>query len=172
MCKTQRLADYFIGGGLTHDRKWLEGLANTIQSAPKATNGAAVKTVIKRLLLSKAFATDDPTEGVCYDRAGVREGSANLDCVVSSTLEKYCHKCHGADGGRGGLDLSTWSAKTGFAHVNEDDKPYPIKLSYQKILDRLGPSESGPMMPLNSPMPDPDRRILINWFEKQLQSIK
>jgi hypothetical protein len=86
MCKTQRLADYFIGGGLTHDRKWLEGLANTIQSAPKATNGAAVKSVIKSLLLSKAFATDDPTEGVCYDRAAVKEGSANLDCVVSSTL--------------------------------------------------------------------------------------
>jgi hypothetical protein len=139
-----------------------------MQSAPKTTNGGAVKTVIKNLLLSKAFTADDPVEGVCYDRAAAKASDSKLDCLVSSTLEKYCHKCHGLDSANGDLDLSQWSEKTGFSHMDEDGKPYAAKQSYQRILQRLGPSQAGPMMPLNSPMPDPDRRILINWLEKQL----
>jgi hypothetical protein len=68
------------------------------------------------------------------------------------------------------LDLSQWSEKNGFLHAYEDGKKLEKKASYQRILERLGPSDSGPIMPLNSPMPDPERRILINWFEKQIKA--
>lgn len=170
VCKTQRLADYFIGSGLTYDRTWIEQLASKIQSAPKASNGKAIKEVIKGLLLSKSFMVEDPEDGVCYDRPSLRQGQSNLDCLVSSTLEKYCYKCHGSAGAHGGLNLSQWSEKNGFLHADDDGKNLEKSASYQRILQRLGPSEAGPIMPLNSPMPDPERRILINWFEKQIKA--
>lgn len=172
LCQTQRLADYFIGGGITYDPKWLEQLSSQISATPLSSNGNAVKGVIKSLLLSKSFMTGDPVEGVCYDRASGTDPQSKLDCLVESTLGKYCVKCHGRDSSNGNLDLTSWSANSGFKHQDGDGKSYSIKESYGKIIKRLGPSSDGPMMPLNSPMPDPDRRILLNWFEKNFQSSK
>jgi len=171
-CTTQRLADYFIGAGQTYDSRWIDSLASELTSAPQATNGQALKRVIKRILMSKAFSTQNPEEGVCYDQGPSSSQNSKRDCRVASTIDKYCVKCHGSSGDSGGLNLSQWSESRGFVHQDDSGKPYTLKVSYQRILERLGPSKQGPIMPLNSPMPDPDRHVIKQWFETQLKKIK
>jgi hypothetical protein len=171
-CKAQRLADYFIGGGQTYDRGWLEEIALAMSSAPKSANGQSVKYAIKKVLLSKAFSTQNPTEGICYDQATSSKKSSKIDCRVASTISKYCAKCHGPNGDNGGLNLVEWEEKFGFKHLDDNGNQIPIKKSYQRILERLGPSDQGPIMPLNSPMPDPDRHLIRKWFEEQIQKSK
>ncbi len=166
-CTTQRLAEYFLGKGSTLDRQWIEEQAQIIQRAPAVTSGKAVQQVIKNLLMSRTFSQQNPVEGTCYDRSS-KSGPSSLDCQVASTLDQYCTKCHGSSGDQGGLNLSSWTSERGFSHLDEGGKQISRNLSYERILDRLGPSDEGPIMPLNSSMPDPDRLILKKWFEGQI----
>ncbi len=161
-CVVRRMAEYFVSKNQAYDGGWLSHLETKLK--PTEDGGTTgMKTVVRELMLSKAFAEPDPVSTTCYDQKPGATPSG-LPCEVAWTLKVHCEKCHKDDTT---FDLSQWKPMTGgngFPHFDEDGKEIGRLETFKRIKARLDTPDKAKRMPKNQDMPDADRARLYKWI--------
>jgi hypothetical protein len=171
-CLVRRLAQDVLGDGRIFDAGWIHELAQRfsarVEAAPGASAGA-LKELYASLVLSRAFAQDDPDPDACYDRAQDAPAST-LPCRVAFALETNCQSCHNGEITRGGLDLTrlidVGDGRLAFPHVDALGQQLPRAESLATIKDRLSTTDPDRRMPASREMPTADREALYLWISE------
>lgn len=188
-CFTKKLTEFFLGPKQVYDGAWIDQLKTkvAVDTAP-AQSTAAVKAVIKDLMLSKAIAQPDPDPATCYDFAeGASAGADRPPCEISFIIAKNCASCHSSSKPSRlksvGINMMEWRAdgtgKAMFTHLKPDGTPYSREESYRRVLRAVtspggegaltGPSgEPLELMPLDSPMLETEKQALVTWLTNQM----
>ncbi|HYX35654.1 MAG TPA: hypothetical protein VE954_21360 [Oligoflexus sp.] len=169
MCFVRRMAEHFIGPGLTYDGVWLNELADAWQTEDNKSVG--FKHLIKRFILSRSFETFDPQPGVCYDGPSQTETN-RPPCLIASIVETNCKSCHNTSHASGGLNLSQWvdvgEGRFGFPHLKNGIQRDP-KESFQILRKRITGSELGPKMPPGRTIIPTDRQKFYEWLTQIIE---
>jgi hypothetical protein len=171
------MAEYFLGKGQVFDGEWINSLSAKFEEAASsngsATTSKAFKAVVKDLVLSKTFMTQDPEPTKCYDFAPGHQPTT-LPCEIAFVIKKNCSSCHSGDGASGNLDLTKWQqVSTGtftFAHTDEAGHQLPKSESLKRLLDRLSTNDESKLMPLNKYMSAIERAQLYKWVNKEAEA--
>jgi hypothetical protein len=166
-CLTRRLAEYVLGGKQVYDRDWLSQVARQAKFKPGPQSGAAFKAMVKALVLSKTFSTQDPKAGVCYDQPA--NAPANRPpCAVANIVANQCADCHSSVLARGHLDLTQWTlqADGAFSWPHNDDAGNPLSRtdSLQRILDRITSPDPDKRMPFQRSLESADLETFKTWL--------
>ncbi len=176
-CLTKRMASYVLGTEQVYDGRWLDSMTQEFLNAgrPDAAredSSRAFKKVMKTLVLSQTFATQDPVQGQCYDHAPDAPASS-LPCEVAAIIEKNCVSCHTGAGAAKGLDLTNWkpisAQEEGFVHIDVATGRQLSRVeSFARISCSLSPQAGcrEARMPLNKDMDNLERASLYNWLQK------
>lgn len=171
-CLVKRMAEYFISGRQAFSGAWLDTLANEFDTAAKTdprTSANAFKSVVKKLVLSKTFAMQDPEASQCYDFVSGQQ--SKVPCEVDFIIKKSCAGCHNNDHASGGLDLTAWikdkAGEGNFIHRDpSSDKQLPRLETMKRISERLSSTDPDFSMPLSSYMDPTDRATLFKWVNQ------
>lgn len=169
-CVVRRLAEYVLGPGQVYDRDWLREVSKDFRSGPDS--GEAFKQVVKRLVLSKTFATHDPRPGECYDLPSDAPPN-RAPCVVASIVANQCVSCHRSPSGPGHLDFTRWiplpDGTFSWAHT-DGGAQLPRRETLRRILDRITTPDRDKRMPLLRTLPVEEAVTLRGWLEESLES--
>jgi hypothetical protein len=169
-CLTRRMAEYYVGNNLVYDGAWLRELAVKFNNAPGPASSAAFKAVVKDLVLSKTFTTDNPEPDQCYDFANGGQ-EPTLPCKVADIITRNCATCHASVNGPGHLNLKKWTQGAdgafGFEHSDDHGQSLAKRDSLARIIDRLSTPDKTKLMPMNRFMPDVERAKLYKWVDDE-----
>lgn len=179
-CLVQRAFEYMVGTEVALDRGYLAELTVAYEKKSKAqSTGAALKTVLQKIAISRSFSVETTERGVCYDFAAIAGADAGLTssrppCQVAEILRKNCESCHGSSLAQGGLNLELWGAgdngERGFQHTDSDGQPIPYSETLARMEKRLTESDPELRMPLNQFMDAQDTEILFKWVRAEAEN--
>jgi hypothetical protein len=168
-CFVRRMAEHFVGPALTYDGAWLNQLTDDYMRAENS--GIGYKQLVKRLVLSRAFAAFDPAPGTCYDLPANTPAN-RPPCVVASLVQSNCRSCHNTGFASGGLDLSQWvdigSGVFSFPH-KKNGVQLDRKTSLEILRKRITGTTLGPRMPPGRIMVPTERQKLYEWLTQILE---
>ncbi len=173
-CFIKRIAEHFLGERQAVDGAWLATLTLNFNAAPNS--GIGFKHLIGEILLSRAFATEDPDFSQCYDGPKPGDNTAHRPpCAVAHLLEENCTSCHNDRVARGNLDLSQWQQREGsrFGFPHQDHgTDLSVDESFDRLQKRISGTSLGRQMPIGRMMNSADRQKLYQWFGEQKASGK
>ncbi len=167
-CLVKTMMKYFLGESVALDAGYLEYMSGEFnKDADQFGSGVALKSTMKKFLVSNSFRETNPVADACYDYAPGVDPAGLPPCKVARILEKNCASCHNAASAQGGLDLSSWKDQGGgvMGFTNEGAA---AKDTLQAIYDRLSATDEGVRMPLKQHMAPVEREELYLWISDQL----
>jgi mono/diheme cytochrome c family protein len=168
-CLVRRLAEYVLGPKQVYDREWLAEISSGFERG--AGSGEAFKQVVKSLVLSKTFATQDPTLGVCYDAPSDAPPNRS-PCAIAHVVSTHCAGCHSSSAGPGHLDFTTWKdlgdGTFSWAHL-ENGAQLPRAESLRRIRERITTPDREKRMPLMRSLPEEDLATFQTWLEREIE---
>lgn len=174
-CLTQRMAQYFIGNNLVFDRGWIHELSKKFDGTNGPATSAAFKSIVKDLVLSKSFSSEQPDPDQCYDFPTGQTRSP-VPCKVSDIITRNCVTCHNSDDGNGRLNLKNWSAtpngELSFSHFDKNGQRLSKRVTMSRITERLSSADPDFLMPYMMDMPDVERATLYRWASDELKAAK
>ncbi len=170
-CVTQRLVEFYIGTGQSYSEAWIRGLTDVMDTTA-ADSAKNYKRAVRKIVLSNAFAEDDPVPGICYDGTS---GDKNAPpCEIEHVLRENCYQCHSATGALGGLALDTWGELEdgNFTFKHEVGGCQQTKReTLTKIRDAINSQDMSKRMPLQMEMSPGDLEKLNLWVESELSEM-
>lgn len=170
-CFVRRVFEYAVGEEQAYDKAWGRSLLKQMNETAKTDPSLAIKQVFADVVTSKAFATREKNNNICYDFATGTKTEQRAPCRIAAILERNCTSCHNTNSRQGGLDLSTWKQladqKPGFPH-QQGGKELTSKQTFQEMADRINASDASIRMPLMKTMPAAEREELYLWLQKEL----
>jgi hypothetical protein len=107
---------------------------------------------------SPAAAPNDGGAGAAGEPAG--SDADSVPCEVSKALAASCHRCHGSVPANGApMSLVTLAD---FQSLTISGRPRVPK--YEAALARMNGTKRPQMPPVNSPITDEDKQLLIDWL--------
>jgi hypothetical protein len=172
-CMMKRLFAYHLGEKQAVDAGYMDYLAKQFNTQAAKNSTTAFKEATKRILLSRAFRTEDPDSSVYYDFPPNYDPVGRPPGRVAFLFEKNCVSCHSSTSGNGHLDLRSWVKLSdevfSFSHLS-NGKQLPKRETFRRLSDRLTTSDSNRRMPLRQHMEPLDREVLFRWINEYLDS--
>lgn len=174
-CMTQRTLEYILGTGQMFDRGYQEQLARDFsKDAAQENSGVAYKKLVKKVLLSHAFAQVDPDPQQCYDYPENQNPEGRPPCAVAYILKSNCTGCHHGVENNGRLNLELWQetapGRWGFPHLDENGTQRDPLETFRRMSERISATDPQVRMPKNKTMDASQREDLFLWLQKQLSA--
>ena len=191
-CLVQRMAEKFLGQGVTIDGSFLEELTEDfIEKSEAGDSSGGFKTVLRRLFKSNTFWHPRPETGQCYDFGQDVDHLTRPPCAVAHALKSTCATggCHDSvNHEKHSLDLSKWvkvdeQGGFGFAHLDRSGEQKERLLTLRLMQRRLRSNNPNFMMPppthlfegaandtnRNKIFDEADKAAIDAWITKELQ---
>ena len=173
-CMTKRLLSYFTSEEQKFDDGFELQLSQDVTEKSKTNSTLALKSVVKKIILSRTYSEPLPSVNTCYDLDVSSVSTQSLPCEVRYTLEKNCVQCHSSQMDSGRLDLSQWhgdGSDGGFSYYSGDGKKLSNRDSLNAILESITTSDAKKAMPYKRELSTADRERIFLWIDQKLKQV-
>ncbi len=173
-CLVRKVFSYLVAEKQAVDSGYMEQLTEQYIQTSHYNSSLAFKELVAAILLSHSFSQHNLDPEECYDYPFGHQQKNNPPCRVNYLLQKNCVRCHQINNRSGGLDLSQWvedteqKGKYNFLHLDGNGKRWPLRITLNRMIERLNSRDSDLRMPLKQFIEPGEREALFLWANSYL----